>query len=165
MLFLIFFTTLLYILYRFKGPLRQGYLFYKSYKLVVDPDGSKGHWNTLWSIGALVFQLTTGKSGHVVDNNMQHEKLNGKYLKIPFRYQDHRYFYLLKVPRGVVPIRNAVDESDRDVTDEIVPYLGPNLDCCKSGVTPADFGYKKLKITTVLDRVAEFEENDVITFA
>jgi hypothetical protein len=91
------------------------------------------------------------------------ERLNNKFFKIPFRYGDRSFFYLLKIKRGLMPVVSISDESGNDVMQEVEPYLGPNFDCGNSGVTPADFGYKRLVIVTAGERIAEFEENDPIT--
>lgn len=137
---------------------------YQSFRALTDPTGEEGHFFTIWKMaGMLTSVLRNTYQVHFHDSNVNPEKLNHKFLKIPFRYKDHSYFYLLRIPRGVIPIESIVDENGQDVMSDIVPYLGPNLDCGGSGVTPADFGYQKLVVTTVLDRRAEFELNDAIT--
>ena len=54
---------------------------------------------------------------------------NKKHVKIPYKYRDKEYVYLLKKPKMIMPIEFIKDENDKDITDEVYPYLGPNLDC------------------------------------
>lgn len=168
MLFFLSFTLFFYLLLRYSPQLKQtgemAFTVYQSFRALTDPTGQEGHFRTVWKMaGMLVSVLRNAYQMHFHDVNINPEKLNHKFLKIPFRYKDHPYFYLLRIPRGVIPIQSIVDENGQDVTAEIEPYLGPNLDCGGSGVTPGDFGYGKLVVTTVLDRRAEFEINDPIT--
>ena len=55
-----------------------------------------------------------------------------------------------------------MDENDNDIHDTIYPYLGPNLDCHGSFLCPKDFGYKKIKITTIFDKLIIFDEEQKI---
>jgi len=89
---------------------------------------------------------------------------NKKYIKIPYVYNDQKYFYLIKVPKGKEPIRSIEDENNIDILDSILPYLGPNMDCHNLNLTPEDFGYQEVKITTVFDKVVVFKKNEKISF-
>lgn len=151
-------------IYRYRQLFLEIFKIYDSFKRVSDPNDEHGHLYTIWTMLRLLTNIV--KSTYLIqhhDPTANPEKLNNKYLKMPFRYKDRSYFYLLHIPRGVIPIRSIATDDGEDVMEEIAPYLGPNLDCGNSGVTPGDFGYKKLIITTVLDRVAEFHENDAIS--
>lgn len=167
MYFFLLFTLLLILCVRYADQLKQtgrvSLTLYQSFRTLTDPNHEHGHFYTIWKL--MVMMTTVLQSAYKVhfhDVNLNPEKLNHKFLKIPFRYKDRCYYYLLRIPRGVVPVRSIVDENGMDVTADLEPYLGPNLDGYNSGVTPSDFGYKKLTITTVLDRSAEFGETDVI---
>ena len=70
----------------------------------------------------------------------------------------------MKVKRGVTPLLSIVDDSGNDIMGEMIPYLGPNLDCHNINLTPKDFGYDRITVTTVLDSTVTFEENDLISF-
>lgn len=162
-IFIVFFVS---VLYMYSDVLRRYWSLYARYKNTLDPDGSRGHIHVIWTslmmiISLLRFYFMASREVGMTPV----EKLNHKFLKIPFRYRDQSYFYLLRIPHGIIPVRAITNESGTDVTEEILPYLGPNLDCGHSGVTPADFGYKSLTISTVLDRIAAFEENDPISMS
>jgi hypothetical protein len=122
------------------------------YRKTVDPDGILGHFYTIRTI----FSFFKYKQEKPL------EKFNKKYLKISYKYKDKDYFYLLKIPRGIMPLRSIEDEEGNNIDAIISPYLGPNLDCHGSDIYPKDFGYQKIKITTVFDRIITFEENDKI---
>lgn len=134
-----------------KETIKTSYQLYKLYKKTVDPDGNLGHFYTLKSI-INIFKK----------QEKPLEKFNKKYLKISYRYNDKDYFYLLKIPRGIMPLRSIENEKGDNIDDILTPYLGPNLDCHGSDIYPKDFGYEKIKITTVFDRIITFEENDKI---
>jgi hypothetical protein len=131
------------------------YNIYKNFKKIVDPDGSKGHLFVIFSILGVKQQQ---------QNYPKNEKFNRDYIKISYTYKDKPYFYLLKVKRGVTPLLSMTNENGDNVMDELLPYLGPNLDCHNTPVTPMDFGYKRIVATTVLDDIVTFEESSNISF-
>ena len=58
--------------------------------------------------------------------------------------------------RGPLPIICITDENGRDVTDKIIPYIGPNHDFHNEKFYPNFFGYTKL--------VFEMSTGDIKTF-
>jgi hypothetical protein len=54
------------------------------------------------------------------------------------------------------------DSSKKDITEQVLPYLGPLLDCNKLGLTPKFFGKKE--ITIVYDDINDPEELHEKTF-
>jgi hypothetical protein len=90
------------------------------------------------------------------------QKFNKKYIKISYKYKDKDYFYLLKIPKGVTPLQSIVDENGDNIESVIDPYLGANLDCHGAVITPNDFGYKKITITTAFDKIITFENDEPI---
>ena len=156
MYFYIIITLLGYVMFKNRHNISMGLTLYQSFKKMVDPDGSKGHFHTISSVWN-VFQAKTKIEAPA-------EKFNRDYIKISYTYKNKPYFYLLKVQRGVTPLMTMIDENGTDVMDVLVPYLGPNLDCHGLSLTPKDFGYQRLTVTTVLDSVSVFEENDKIVF-
>ena len=135
-----------------RDNIKSSYQLYNLYKNTVEPDGNLGHFYTVRTI----FNFFKQKP------EPSFEKFNKKYLKISYKYKDKDYFYLLKIPKGVIPLRSIKDEEGNNIDDIVSPYLGPNLDCHGAEIYPKDFGYTKIKITTVFDRIITFEENDKI---
>lgn len=168
----IFLALFIYRIYQ-KDSIRKVYNIYSSYKKMVDPDSSKGHIYTIKSLFSIlllivplfktsVFSNTTNtnENEHKKNNNKKFEK---KYIKIPYKYREKEYFYLLKVPKGVQPLLSIVDENDTNIEEELTPYLGPNLDCHNTNITPNDFGYQKVIITTIFDKKIIFEADQIIS--
>lgn len=153
----IVYVSILYILYRFYPYFHTAKTIYGQYKMLVDPENKNGHFYAIKKLYSLVTSVSSE-----VKKPSQHEFFNKKYIKIPFHYGDQTYYYLLKIPKNVIPIRTITDENGNDIYDEIFPYLGPNLDCYGQTILPLDFGYKEVRMTTVLDREIVFRENDLI---
>lgn len=152
-----FLFLFLYQFYKNRDKLSQAYVLYKTYKNSVDKDGKIGHTGIILS---LIYTIVSYYPLAYMYKRSIPEKFNKKYLKISYKYNDKSYFYLLKVPRGVTPLKSIQDEDGNDVSEVITPYLGPNLDCHNVSICPLDFGYKSVKVTTIFDRVVTFDEND-----
>lgn len=159
----IIYTFLFLFLYKFyknRHVLNQPYAIYKIYKNTVDKDNSIGHCGVICS---LLYTIISYYPLTYMYKRSIPEKFNKKYIKISYKYNDKSYFYLLKVPRGVTPLKTIEDEEGNDVSDVISPYLGPNLDCHNVSIYPRDFGYKSLKITTIFDKIVVFAEDEKIS--
>lgn len=159
----IIYTFLFLFLYKFyknRYLLTQAYSLYKTYKNSVDKDNSLGHTGVIYSI---LYTIISYYPLTYMYKRSIPEKFNKKYLKISYKYNDKSYFYLLKVPRGVRPLKEIQDEDGNDVSEFISPYLGPNLDCHNVSLYPKDFGYKSLKITTIFDKIIVFNEDEKIS--
>jgi len=151
-----------YTISRNMDTIKQTYTIYKGFKQTIDPNGKKWHISTMLtfaSLSALKFMMTKAPV-----KTPQHETFNRDYIKISYTYKERPYFYLLKVPKGVAPLSSIVDETGNNVESVITPYLGPNLDCHGISISPKDFGYEKLVVTTVFDEEITFNETDTITF-
>jgi len=158
MLYFIILLAFLIIYLRYRRRFGQLSGLYKTYKSFVDPQNKLGHIYTIKSIFNIILALCQVK----VNKPKEQEKFNKKYIKISYKYKEKIYYYLLKVPRGVAPLKSITDENDNDISDIIEPYLGPNLDCHKSDIYPRDFGYNQIKITTVFDKLIIFDEDQKI---
>jgi hypothetical protein len=159
-----------YVTYRNTDNIKNTFEIYKGFKKTIDPEGKKGHLKVALSfigIAALRFmiaykmgKLKTDDHKDIKDN----ERFNRDYIKISYTYKDKPYCYLLKIPKGVMPLTSIVDETGTNVEDTITPYLGPNLDCHGTTICPKDFGYEKLICTTAFDDIVIFMEDDTISF-
>lgn len=147
---LLFFCFL--IIYNFK-KLKKGYHLYKIFKNTVDPNNEKNCCNISYDILQLIYKLFFSKTIDMFDK---------KRAKVQYDYNDKKFIYLLKVPKGVIPIDYIKDENGNDILNEIYPYLGPNLDCHNVEVYPRDFGLQKIIIKDIQDNEFIFEENDMI---
>lgn len=147
------------ILYKTRKYIFFTYSLYRQFRMIIDPDGTKGHLRSIYEMSSILFQKLGYQRAHPPP-----ERFNRDYIKISYHYKDKPYFYLLKVKRGVTPLVSIVDEKGENVMEAITPYLGPNLDCHHTPLTPKDFGYQQITVTTVLDETVVFKEDDVICF-
>ena len=88
---------------------------------------------------------------------LTHEKFKKDMIKIPYFYNDTKYYYLFQKKRGLRPISFIHDENGIDITKNLLPYLGPNYDCI---LTPSDFGHKEIVIENtdgIRKKITEFE--------
>jgi hypothetical protein len=78
--------------------------------------------------------------------------------------KDKRYIYLFNEKFRSNDLIIFKDEFDRDITDDIEPYLGPMQNFHGVPLTPGDFNHKKIKVfrdgEICLSKV--FEEHDPI---
>lgn len=157
MFFYLLFCGICYGIFKYRKEITSSFGLYRQLKRAIDPSNKYGCWYVLWAMIQLLNQTQT------YQHQPQPEKFNRDYIKISYTYRGKPYYYLLKVQRGVTPIQCIQDENEKDITDIIVPYLGPNLDCHGISLKPSDFGYKKIKIVTIFDETVEFKENDAIS--
>jgi len=169
MLYWIILLIFLIVFFKCRMKINQIYQMYKKYKLFVDPNNKLSHIQIIKNLNSLFLTIlysTYSIYYQSYDTNNKKDinpiKFNKKYVKISYKYKDKNYHYLLKIPRGVYPLKSITDEEDNDISDIIEPYLGPNLDCHGSSIYPKDFGYNKIKIKTIFDNLIIFEEDQKI---
>jgi hypothetical protein len=68
------------------------------------------------------------------------------YYDVEVRGKDKQYIYLFNEKLRSNDLIIFKDESDRDITDYIEPYLGPMQDFHGVPVTPNDFNCKRIKV-------------------
>jgi len=147
-----FLICLIGILFYQRQKVKRVYGFYKIFKNTVDPHNQQNCCQIFYDISKTVYTLFFPPS--------LPDKFNNKHVKIPYEFKENKYVYLLKVPKGVMPIDSIIDEDGNNIFDEIFPYLGPNLDCHGSNVFPKDFGLKKIIIKDINEKEYVFEEDD-----
>lgn len=135
------------------NKVKSAYTIYKNFKSIIDPENKK-------NCCTLFYDLC--KFGYTIFSIKKVEKFNNKHIKIPYEYKENKYVFLVKVPKGIMPIDYIKDENGVDVYEDILPYLGPNLDCHGCDVFPRDFGLKKISIKDINDKYYTFEENEKI---
>lgn len=172
MLYFIILFVLFASFFKYGHKIKECYKLYKNYKSFIDPDNKLSNIQVIRNIFSMIFTIfystyslyymNSANNTKNTKQEIQPVKFNKKYIKISYKYRDKTYFYLLKIPRGVQPLKNITDEDNNDIYDIIEPYLGPNLDCHGSPIYPKDFGYKKIKITTIFDKLVIFDEDQQI---
>ena len=64
--------------------------------------------------------------------------------------------------RGPLPVLNVIDENNNDISDIVLPYLGPNNDWNKYKFTPSFFKSNQLTFELLNGEIKIFNENEVI---
>jgi hypothetical protein len=137
-----------------RSKIKKVYSLYSIFKNTVDPENKKNCCQITYDICKVFYMLCFPPKPP--------ERFNKKLIKVPYKYRENKYVYLLKVPKGSFYIESITDENGNDVKVDIEPYLGPNLDCHNEEVFPRDFGLKKLIIKDSNDIISTFEENEKI---
>lgn len=96
---------------------------------------------------------------HYLNNNIEH--VNSKRMKLTYTHNGKIYRIAVNVRKGPCPILNIIDEEGKNVTQEVLPYMGPAYDFHGQRVTPSICGRKKLIFETIHDSYL-FEEHDEI---
>lgn len=71
-------------------------------------------------------------------------KLNKNKYEITYIVEGKLYKLVVNVTRGPSPVLQVINNTNDDVTSEIVPYLGPTYNWHNTAFTPEFFGYENL---------------------
>ena len=145
----------LVILFTYRQKITNVYKLYKIFKDTIDPENKKNCCQIFYDISKVTYMLFFSTKNSL-------ESFNKKHLKVPYQFRENKFVFLLKTPRGVLPLEYIKDENEKDVFNEIYPYLGPNLDCHGSELCPKDFGLKTISMKNVNNKEYVFGENDII---
>jgi hypothetical protein len=74
------------------------------------------------------------------------------------------YKKIIMPERGPIPVISIINENGCDVTDQILPYMGPNNNFHNENFYPTFFGHKKLIFEMSNGDVKIFDENEKILF-
>jgi len=72
------------------------------------------------------------------------------------------YKFHTKGRRGMSDVLQIINDEEKDVTEEIEPFLGPKGDFHKLEYKPHSFGYKTLTFNMTDGSVLTFEEEHVL---
>lgn len=64
--------------------------------------------------------------------------------EIQYALHDKTYRIRTNVRRGPSPIVRVLDHQDKEITDDIRSYLGPNEDFHGQSICPQDLGYERI---------------------
>ena len=102
-----FLICLIGILFYQRQKVKRVYGFYKIFKNTVDPHNQQNCCQIFYDISKTVYTLFFPPS--------LPDKFNNKHVKIPYEFKENKYVYLLKVPKGVMPIDSIIDEDGNKV--------------------------------------------------
>lgn len=80
---------------------------------------------------------------------------------VSYSLNDKDYKIVIKIPRGPSKVTRITGENDVDMLAEVLPYLGPSLDCHGYQLTP-DFFNEEYLVITYLGQDFVFSANEPI---
>ena len=92
-------------------------------------------------------------------------KLDKNTYILSYILHDKEYKMIVKIARGPSPILNIKNEDDKDLTDIIIPYLGPKNDWHNYKFTPKFFDCKSLSFELLNgETIKFFDETEIQKF-
>lgn len=113
----------------------------------------------------LIYMYTMYTIKQKISNNIK--KIDKHTYLIDYQIQGRHYQFMVQhTYKGPCPVLMVVDEYNEDVSNLIVPMLGPNYDAYSHSVklTPRFFKRAKLEFCMINGETLEFHENDQIRF-
>lgn len=89
-------------------------------------------------------------------------KIDKNTLLLEYTYQGHNY-KLYTSPRKETQIVDISDESGKDVSNLLRPFMGPGEDFHEIEYTPSQFGLQKLTLLNIMGEEKSFEDDEIIT--
>lgn len=90
------------------------------------------------------------------------EILQNKNVSVSYILNGKKYCLVVKNKKGPCPVFLVLDENYKDITDEIIPYLGPNYDWHNSSFCPSFWNKKKMIFEISSGEQKIFNENENI---
>lgn len=90
------------------------------------------------------------------------KKLDSKTFEISYVIHGHLYKMIAVPKRGPNNYVLITNEDGVDVSDTIVPYMGPRYDFHRHPFTPRFFGYKSLVFHSVNGDESNFDEDEIL---
>jgi len=100
--------------------------------------------------------------GNMESNSNNLEKIGRNKYVCEYTFQNNKYKILLTLRKGPNKITLIENEHHDDVTDQVTPYLGPNVNCHHQNINPKDLGFEALTFTTHEDAVIHFSADEPI---
>jgi len=98
---------------------------------------------------------------HYLDNSLT--KIDKNKYELKYVINGKLYKKIIKPNRGPIPVISVANEIGYDVTEEILPYMGPNNDFHNEKFTPKFFGYDKLVFEMLNGNIFSFNSTDNIS--
>jgi|UniRef100_A0A6C0J1T9 hypothetical protein len=94
--------------------------------------------------------------------NNSSKKIDKKTYLVTYYIEGKQYKMLVKPKKGPNPILKILDENEIDITQEILPYMGPNLNWHNYPVTPDFFNKKNISFEYNNQNKLTFNYTDII---
>lgn len=113
-------------------------------------------WISLKMVGESLYQNLI----HYLNNSVV--KLNKNTYVLSYVINGKMYKNIIIPKRGPLPIVCVLDTNDNDISDIVLPYLGPHNDWNNYKFTPSFFNYKELKFELSNGEFKTFKDSDII---
>lgn len=90
------------------------------------------------------------------------KQLDKHTFELSYTVNNQNYKMLIKLKRGPRKLLYAFDEHNKDITDIIQSYYGPNEDFHHTKFTPGFFGFENITLNLSDGNELSFGKNDAI---
>lgn len=80
----------------------------------------------------------------IQSTNKTVKKLNKNKYELTYLVEGKIYKLVVNVTRGPSPVLQIINDTNDDVTSQVMPYLGPNYNWHNTSFTPEFFGFESL---------------------
>ena len=87
-------------------------------------------------------------------------KIDKNTYEVSYIINDKLYKMIIKPKRGPIPILSVINENNNNITDEILPYLGPYNNWLNIKYTPNSFNYNLLKFELSSGEIKIFKDSE-----
>ena len=95
-----------------------------------------------------------------LDNSLK--KIGKNKYELKYVINGKLYKKIIIPERGPLPIISITNENDDDITEHILPYIGPNNNFHNENFSPNFFGYKKLLFEMCNGNIKIFKDYEII---
>lgn len=95
-------------------------------------------------------------------NNSAVKMSNNKYL-VTYTINNKTYKMIVHNSKGPKKVINITDETNENIYNDIIEYLGPQENFHNISYTPKDFGKKQIIFELYTEKKIIFNENDIMT--
>lgn len=121
----------------------------------------KGFFMVMWVSFSLIFKSLWLNFLQYTNNSIK--QIDKNKFELSYVQKGLLYKIVLKTSRIPPKVLLIFDEAEDDVTDLVLPYLGPCFDCHGQKITPSFFNRKTLTFELTSGETMSFDENEEIS--
>jgi hypothetical protein len=146
----------------FKELVRIKYNKWKSLNSLVSTKHKSKHLIVFNSIKLLLHMIYINFIQYMNNTVVKHNN-NNTYI-LTYTIKGKLYKNIIKPIRGPNPIIQVINNKDEDVTEQILPYIGPRNDWNNNNIKPSFFEYDSLTFELSNGKEISFAKNDILKF-
>jgi len=108
----------------------------------------------------IVFSAKYLKFTQYINNSSQ--KIDKKTYLVTYYIEGKQYKMIIKPKKGPNPLLRILDENELDITQEILPYMGPNFNWHNHHVSPDFFNKKSISFEYINQNKLTFKNSELI---